>query len=82
VEAGAGDGVVEPLLQADAVLDQDVRPGDRVDVCGRGLEVVRVHVGLEDAAEPDPVAADHVGEVLDLRGGGHHIQCLATSGAG
>jgi hypothetical protein len=74
VEAGAGHGVVQPGLQAGAVLNHQVGPGDGVDIGWRGLVVVGVDVGLEQAGHPDPVAADVGRQVGDLGGGGDHVQ--------
>jgi hypothetical protein len=72
--AGALDGVVQPRLQADAVLEHHAGAGDGVDV-GRGrLVVVGVDVRLDQAGHADPVAADHPGEVGHLGGGGDHPQ--------
>jgi hypothetical protein len=80
-EPGALDGVVEPVLEADAVSEHHVGAGDRVQV-GRGrLVVVGVHVGLDQAGDPHPVAADDAGEVGDLRGGGDHLQRPPPRGA-
>jgi hypothetical protein len=70
-EAGRTDGRIEPLLEADAVLDHDLGSGDRLNVGGRGLVVVRVDVRLDDLGDRDVVAADVPDEVRDLGRGGH-----------
>jgi hypothetical protein len=74
VEAGIGDGVVQPALQAGPVLDDQVGVGDGLDVGRGGLVVVSVQVGLEQAGHLDPVPAKVSGEVGHLGGGGHHPQ--------
>jgi hypothetical protein len=74
VEAGIGDGVVQPALQAGSVLHDQVGAGDGLDVGRGGLEVVGVQVGLEQASHLDPVPAKVSGEVGHLGGGGHHPQ--------
>jgi hypothetical protein len=72
VEAGAGDGVVQPAFQAGAVLDDQVGSGDDRHIGRGGLVVVGVQVGLEQARHLDPVAADVGREVGHLGSGGDH----------
>jgi hypothetical protein len=74
VEAGVGDGVVQPGLQAGPVLQHEVSVGDGLDVGRGGFVVVGVQVGLEQAGHLDPVPAKVSGEVGHLGGGGHHPQ--------
>ena len=80
VAVGAGDGVVEPLLEPDAVLDDDVGAGQGIQVGRGGLVVVGVDVGLEHAVDVDAVTADDPGEVGDLGGGGHHADLRSRQG--
>jgi hypothetical protein len=73
-EARTSDGVVQPGLQAGAILDHQVGPGDGLDVGRGGFVVVGVDVGLEQAGHPHPVPANLAGEVGHLSGGGNHVE--------
>ena len=77
VVAGALDGVAQPLLQADPVLEDQVGAGQGVDVGRGGLVVVGVDARLEQAGHLDAVAADVGRQVGHLGGGGHHLEPLA-----
>ena len=74
---GAVDRRLEPLLEAHAVLDHDVGVADRLDVSGRGLEVVGVDVRPDDVVHVGSGAGDDPGEVGELSGSGNHFQHLA-----
>jgi len=82
VVAGALDGVVQPRLQADAVLDHQLGGGDGLDV-GRGrLVVVGADPRLEQADQVDPVGPDDGRHVGHLGGGGHHPRPVRVGAPG
>ena len=66
VGARALDHVPEPLVEVAAGADDERGAGDRLDVAGPRLVVVRVGVGRQEPVHVDAVAADvgdHVGRL-------------------
>ena len=58
-------GVVEPGLEAEAVGYDEVGVLQRLQVGGRGLEIVRLHSGADECGDLDAVASDALGKVSE-----------------
>ena len=58
-------GVVEPGLEAEAVGYDEVGVLQRLQVGGRGLEIVRLHSGADECGDLDAVAPDALGKVSE-----------------
>ena len=82
--AGPGrhrEQLFHPRIVVGAVVDDDLRGGDLADDGGRGLEQMRVLVGIaQDAGDRDPVAADLLRDVAVKILRRHHCD-LAVGGA-
>ena len=57
--------VVEPGLEAEAVGYDEVGVLQRLQVGGRGLEIVRLHSGADECGDHDAVASDALGKVSE-----------------
>ncbi len=66
--------IVQPIVQADAVTQDDVRVFNRDEVAGGRLELVRVGTGRHDAVQIDQVASHFARQRLDLDCRGHDSQ--------
>ena len=77
-----GQQLLHPGVVVGAVENRDLRAGDLAHDARRGLEQMRVLVGIvHDADDRDPVAADLAGDVAIEILRRHHSD-LAVGGAG